>query len=742
MADNQEDFNDIQAKLKAAQKEFTSLDRKMDSLIDKQIDAIRKRNAADAAGQKNKKKYYNSLQKDYEQEIEALRNIQEYEKASVKNLQAKADELSKEAALQAQLEEVEAKRRKDQAEGLRQFEKSFRMIPGIGGAIAHAFDKAADIIEEGGSGLKAMGVLGRNFLNILGPAALLGAVISVNKELGKMHKELGVGFDSALRMRQEFTQIAETSEDARITSTKLVKAQVDLTQQLGFTTQFSGENLKNFIKTTEYLGASAEAAAKLQIAAASTGKSVDTFTEGLAVAAQESEKTYGIHLPLKNVVESISKMQGATLAYIIDQPKELVKSVAIADKLGMSFEKIRGIADGLVNFEQSITSELEAEVFLGRDINLNKARQLAFLGKEADLGEEILKQVGSLSDFQNMLPIQQQSFAKALGMTRDEMAGVLMRQEMIAQYGDKAARLSREQLENAKQIAKDKGISVDAALVEVNSQVDATKKFEDAVLKIKSAIADLVANLSPMIDRLADFVGKFAASPLAKVAVAGLAGAGTISAIFSAAKAFRGVTPAMPLYTADVMGGRAGGGMMTGGGMYGKGLYNKAGYYKNGQLQTFKGKIPAGSKYMKGGLTTAGMAGVGGAVAGLAGTAIMANADPTNAAAQGFGKGLQMGGTGVAMGAMFGGVPGAIIGGVIGTVYGSMTGYLDAKEAERDAKREQIQREIDERGAVADELKQIRELMQNSESGVYIDSDRVGTSLLKGAAMVKPSYNI
>lgn len=94
------------------------------------------------------------------------------------------------------------------------------------------------------------------------------------------------------------------------------------------------------------------------------------------------------------------------------------------------------------------------------------------------------------------------------------------------------------------------------------------------------------------------------------------------------------------------------------------------------------------------------------------------------------------------MGAMFGGVPGAIIGGVIGTVYGSMTGYLDAKEAERDAKREQIQREIDERGAVADELKQIRELMQNSESGVYIDSDRVGTSLLKGAAMVKPSYNI
>ena len=723
MADNQEDFNDIQAKLKAAQKEFTTLDRKMDSLIDKQIEAIRKRNAADAAGQKNKKKYYNSLQKDYEQEIEALRGIQQYEQASVKNLQAKADKLSEEIAKQAQLDELESKRRKDQAEGLRQFEKSFRMIPGIGGAIAHAFDKAADIIEEGGSGLKAMGVLGKNFLNILGPAALLGAVIDVNKELGKMHKELGVGFDSALRMRQEFTQIAEASEDARITSTKLVKAQVDLTQQLGFTTQFSGENLKNFIKTTEYLGASAEAAAKLQIAAASTGKSVDTFTEGLAVAAQESEKTYGIHLPLKNVVESISKMQGATLAYIIDQPKELVKSVAIADKLGMSFEKIRGIADGLTNFEQSITSELEAEVFLGRDINLNKARQLAFLGKEADLGAEILKQVGSLSDFQSMLPIQQESFAKALGMTRDEMAGVLMRQEMIAQYGDKAAKLSREQLENAKQIAKDKGISVDAALVEVNSQVDATKKFEDAVLKIKSAIADLVANLSPMIDRLADFVGKAAASPLAKVAVGTMAVLGTGSAIFSALKAFRGVTPAMPLYTANVgMGGGTGMGM------------GFTGAQRAAMVRQYGSASAARSAMMRN-------RGIGvGAVGMLAGSAITANTE--SAMGKGFGKGLSMAGQGAMLGSMILPGWGTAIGAAIGGLYGGVTGYLDQKEAEREAKREQIQKEIDQRGAVADELKQIRELMQNSESGVYIDSDRVGTSLLKGAAMVKPSYNI
>ena len=272
----------------------------------------------------------------------------------------------------------EEKRRKDQAEGLRQFEKSFRMIPGIGGAIAHAFDKAADIIEEGGTGLKAMGVLGKNLGNVLGPAVLLKSLFDVNKQLGVMHKELGVGLDSALRIRQEFADIADSSNSARINTEKLGKAQSDLGKELNLAVQFSGESLENFINLTEYMGVSAKAAGQLQVASAATGQSVDSFTEGLAGAAQQSETLYGIHLPLRDVIEGISQMQGATLAYMIDQPKQLVKAVAVSKQLGMSFAKIRNMADGLTNFQQSITSEIEAEVLLGRDINLNKARQLAF----------------------------------------------------------------------------------------------------------------------------------------------------------------------------------------------------------------------------------------------------------------------------------------------------------------------------------------------------------------------------
>ena len=97
------------------------------------------------------------------------------------------------------------------------------------------------------------------------------------------------------------------------------------------------------------------------------------------------------------------------------------------------------------------------------------------------------------------------------------------------------------------------------------------------------------------------------------------------------------------------------------------------------------------------------------------------------------------------MGAMMGSIIpvwGTAVGAVVGGVYGGVTGFIDKREAAREAKREQIQKEIDERGAVADELKQIKTLLAESESGVYIDGDRVGMSLLRGASMPKASYEL
>lgn len=643
-----------------------------------------------------------------------------------------------------------AKYAEDTAKKVKDFsaiKDALHSLPGVGPLLSKSMQKATDAVAATGS--RAAGVLSifTSIAETVGPAAILKSMLEVSNQTRELSKGLGIGMDNAREIRKEFSQISADSNDSAINSEKLLKAQTALSTSLNLSTRFSGESLKNFIQISNLIGVSEEAAAKLEIYSAATGQSSKEFSANLAEAANESGKTYGIHLPLSKVIEGISKMQAATLAYIVDQPEALVKAVAVADKLGMSFDKIRNIAEGLTNFEQSITSELEAEVFLGRDINLNKARQLAFLGKEAELGEEILKQVGSLSDFQNMLPIQQESFAKALGMSRDELGGVLMRQELLNKLGAEAADLSDQQLKAAEKMMDKEGLSKGEALKRIQAEVSATEKFQQAADKMKVALQDLVVKITPLVEMLANFMAKFAAGPLGKLTVGAFAVGGTLLA---GLKAIRGATPFMPLFTSNVgMRGSKGigGGRSMAQRFSRKNIANTTkGFFGRGGMQGKRAAIQSfgGAKGLK-------MArGVGiGAVASLAGMAVDSYADKAAAAGkEGLASGLGAAGGALkygGMGAMIGSVIPVIgtgVGAAIGALYGGVAGYLDKQEAAREARREQIQKEIDERGAVADELKQIKTLLAESESGVYIDGDRVGMSLLKGASMPKASYEL
>jgi len=64
------------------------------------------------------------------------------------------------------------------------------------------------------------------------------------------------------------------------------------------------------------------------------------------------------------------------------------------------------VTDGLLDFESSITKELELSAMLGRNINLNKARALAFDGKIGASVKETIKQLGGQAAFEKMNVIQ------------------------------------------------------------------------------------------------------------------------------------------------------------------------------------------------------------------------------------------------------------------------------------------------------------------------------------------------
>ncbi len=101
--------------------------------------------------------------------------------------------------------------------------------------------------------------------------------------------------------------------------------------------------------------------------------------------------------------------------------EEFGKSVIELHKMGMEMQTASKIADGLLDFESSINAQNEASVLLGKEINLDKARELALNNDIEGMSKEILKNVGSSAEFGKMNRLEQDALAKSVGMTVEEL---------------------------------------------------------------------------------------------------------------------------------------------------------------------------------------------------------------------------------------------------------------------------------------------------------------------------------
>ncbi len=91
--------------------------------------------------------------------------------------------------------------------------------------------------------------------------------------------------------------------------------------------------------------------------------------------------------------------------------------------------KAEDIASSLLNIEDSLSAEMEAELLTGKELNLEKAREAALNGDVATLQAEIAKNAGSIEEFNNLSVISQEAYAKALGMSRQDLGKMLKDQK-------------------------------------------------------------------------------------------------------------------------------------------------------------------------------------------------------------------------------------------------------------------------------------------------------------------------
>ena len=367
--------------------------------------------------------------------------------------------------------------------------------------------------EEGNRSLAMSKMLQKSFSNLkdalTDPAAIFTFLVTkglqFNSEVTNLSKGLGVTETQATRIRNEFTSISANTMDTAVNTERLLKAQSDLNKELSLGVQFSGDTLVNFVRLTEKIGLSAQQAAKLTLASASTGESATEFAGKSALAAAQQAKTLGITVNMKEIMSDTADLTNEQLILFGRQPEAIGKALAEVKKLGIELGDLNAISSKLLDFQGSIESELEAELITGKQLNLERARAAALAGDQATLAKEIASQVGTIGEFESMNVLQRQKMAEALGMNVNQLSGVLIRQEAINKGISDAKDLTDEQLTAAKQLADSQDISLAEAVVKIQEQRSAQDKFNDAVQKLQRLFGELLGGpVGELLDALVD----------------------------------------------------------------------------------------------------------------------------------------------------------------------------------------------------------------------------------------------
>jgi hypothetical protein len=361
---------------------------------------------------------------------------------------------------------------------------------------------------------------------------LINAAFKADAQVTELSKSLGISKDQARDLRQNIAEFSATSNDAFINVSRLTKAQAELSQQLGISVKFSNEELANFAKLTELTGLTAEEAGKLTSFAAATGKSTKEYTASIRTGAFYAQQATKTHFSTKQILQDVSKLSAGILIKFQGNPEAIAKSVVQAKALGTTLEQIDKTGESLLNFESSIENELKAELITGRQLNLERARAAALTGDQATLMQEVANQTGSLANFQNMNVIAQKSLAEAFGMSREEMAEMLIKQQAINKYGSEASQLNTQQLEDMER----QGLSLSEYLLKQEQQQFAQDKFNNAITKLQDMVGNLVAGpLGTFIDMLSNAASSGFALKSAIVAIASLSLARTIGSLVTMA---------------------------------------------------------------------------------------------------------------------------------------------------------------------------------------------------------------
>lgn len=366
------------------------------------------------------------------------------------------------------------------------------------------------------AGAKALGPL---LKKALGPLSIIlivrdalifikDALFAASKRTADFQKSLGLGRDRAKELSNELRKTAAGAREfadtvnegddnmgrivgrvsrVQVSIKSLNQSFSELNQNLGTSLDVFGDlgdEGRQLLVTTslfrDNLGLSSQAISELNKEQIRTGKNQEDIVKEVYGEITARNLLNDTAIDAQLVLEDIFKLSEKTRAMFGFQTTELADAVYEARKLGFNLDDLDSTASSLLDFESSIAKELEAELILGKDLNLEKARQFALNNDLVGVANELRKQNVDIVELQQENRIAAEAYAAAVGTP----LGTLIKQEKALREIDG---IERRLLEH-----KEKGFKIDGKTIDAQRLMNmSATEYEDIIKKGNISVADL-----------------------------------------------------------------------------------------------------------------------------------------------------------------------------------------------------------------------------------------------------------
>ena len=268
----------------------------------------------------------------------------------------------------------------------------------------------------------------KSFAAFGGPIALfIGIVVTlaklwtkIAKAVAETRKDLGVSVGEAIKLNVSFKGLEFAGKAFGLEMSDIKASFKAARDDLGATTDEALGLSLNLAKVAMESGTTAsELTTILSTMESVSSASRDVLLNQIEMNRQLIEQA---GLAPGDIFSEIAQQTEFFAKFAKDGGDNIIRAGIAAKQLGLDMSAVSSISESLLNFESSIAGQLEASMLLGREINLDRARQLALTGDQEGMMQEILKQVGGEAEFNKMNVLQRKALATSVGVNVEQLS--------------------------------------------------------------------------------------------------------------------------------------------------------------------------------------------------------------------------------------------------------------------------------------------------------------------------------